>query len=170
VDPNLRQPVTITFTGPGTFDVTGTGTGNPTGVAYTSGNPISYNGWTVSIAGTPRVGDTFTVAPNTGGIADARNVGLLARLQTTNGVGGTATYQGAYSTIVAGVGSKTREVNVATAAQETLVQQSEAAQQSFSGVNLDEEAANLIRFQQMYQANAKAIEIASRLFESLLAL
>lgn len=170
VNANLLQPVTLRFTGSSTFDVTGTGTGNPTGVAYTSGGAISYNGWTVSIAGTPRAGDTFTVTPNTGGISDGRNVGLLASLQTTSGVGGTATYQGAYSTIVAGVGAKTREVNVATAAQETLVEQSEAAQQSFSGVNLDEEAANLIRFQQMYQANAKAIEIASRLFESLLAL
>ena len=170
VNPNLLQPVTITFTGTSTFDVAGTGTGNPTGVAYTSGGAISYNGWTVSIAGTPRAGDTFSITPNTGGVSDGRNIGLLAQLQTASGVGGTSTYQGAYSAIVAGVGAKTREVNVATSAQETLVAQSESAQQSFSGVNLDEEAANLIRFQQMYQANAKAIEIASRLFESLLAL
>lgn len=167
---NLQQPVTITFTSASAYSVSGTGTGNPSGVAYTSGNPISYNGWTVAISGTPKVGDTFTVTPNTGGISDGRNVSLLAGLQTASGVGGTASYQGAYSTIVAGVGSKTREVKVATAAQETLVEQSETAQQSFSGVNLDEEAANLIRYQQMYQANAKAIEIASKLFDSLLAL
>lgn len=167
---NLLQPVTITFTSASVFSVSGTGTGNPSGLAYTSGNPISYNGWTVSISGTPRVGDTFTVTPNTGGISDGRNVSLLAKLQTASGVGGTASYQGSYSTIVAGVGSKTREVKVATAAQETLVEQSETAQQSFSGVNLDEEAANLIRYQQLYQANAKVIEIASKLFDSLLAL
>jgi len=167
---NLLQPVTITFTAANTYSVSGTGTGNPSGLAYTSGNPISYNGWTVAISGMPKAGDTFTVTPNTGGISDGRNVSLLAKLQTAAGVGGTSSYQGAYSTIVAGVGSKTREVRVATAAQESLVDQSETAQQSFSGVNLDEEAANLIRYQQMYQACGKMIEIASKLFDSLLAL
>lgn len=170
VNANLLQPVTITFTSANTFSVSGTGTGNPTGLAYSSGAPISYNGWTIAISGTPKTGDAFTVTPNTGGISDGRNVSLLAKLQTAIGIGGTASYQSAYSTIVAGVGSKTREVKVATAAQETLVEQSETAQQSFSGVNLDEEAANLIRYQQMYQANAKVIEIASKLFDSLLAL
>jgi flagellar hook-associated protein 1 len=169
-DVNLLQPVTITFTGPSTYNVTGTGTGNPTGLTFVSGSPIAYNGWTVAIAGAPKVGDTFTVTANTGGISDNRNVSLLAKLQTGSSVGGTSSYQGAYSQIVAGVGSKTREVKVATAAQETLVRQSESAQQSMSGVNLDEEAANLIRYQQMYQANAKMIEIASKLFDSLLTL
>lgn len=170
VNSNLLQPVTITFTSATAFNVAGTGTGNPTGVGYVSGGPISYNGWTVSIAGTPRAGDTFTITPNSGGISDGRNAARLADLQTATGVGGRASYQGAYSTIVANVGSKTRESNVATAAQETLVRQSETAQQSFSGVNLDEEAANLIRYQQMYQACGKMIEIASKLFDSLLAL
>jgi len=167
---NLLQPVTITFTGPATFDVSGAGTGNPTGLTYTSGASISYNGWTVAISGAPRSGDTFTVTPNTGGISDNRNASLLAQLQTTKLVGGTSTYQSAYSEMVAGVGAKTREVQVSSAAQETLVTQTQTAQQSLSGVNLDEEAANLIRYQQLYQANAKMIEIASKLFDSLLAL
>ena len=59
---------------------------------------------------------------------------------------------------------------MASAAQETLTQQTEAAQQGLSGVNLDEEAANLIRYQQMYQASGKLIEIASKLFDTLLAI
>lgn len=167
---NLLQPVTITFTSASAFNVSGTGTGNPTGLAYGSGNAISYNGWTVMISGTPKAGDTFTVSPNTGGLSDGRNVSLLAGLQTASGVGGKTSYQGAYSTIVSNVGAKTREVKVATAAQETLVSESESAQQSHSGVNLDEEASNLIRYQQMYQACGKMIEIASKLFDSLLAL
>lgn len=170
-DANLLQPVTITFTGPNTFDVTGVGTGNPTGVAYTSGGDISYNGWTVSISGAPRAGDTFTITPNTGGVSDNRNATLLAALQNLKSIGGgSATYQGAYSQSVAGIGSKTREVQVAAEAQDTLVAQSTAAQQSLSGVNLDEEAANLIRYQQMYQACGKMIEIASKLFDTLLAI
>ncbi len=167
---NLLQPVTITFTGANTYDVTGTGTGNPTGLAYTSGGAISYNGWTVSITGVPRAGDVFTVTPNAGGVSDNRNASLLARLQTTRLINGTSTYQGAYSEMVAQVGAKTREVQVSADAAQTLVTQTQTAQQGLSGVNLDEEAANLIRYQQMYQANAKMIEIASRLFDSLLAI
>ncbi|MDP1675200.1 MAG: flagellar hook-associated protein FlgK, partial [Burkholderiales bacterium] len=80
-DANLQQPVTITFTGAGTFDVSGTGTGEPTGVAYLPGGSISYNGWTVKITGTPAAGDTFTIVPNSGGTADNRNAALLAGLQ-----------------------------------------------------------------------------------------
>ena len=168
---NLQQPVTITFTSPTTFNVSGTGTGNPTGIAYTPGATISYNGWTASISGTPRAGDVFTVTQNTNGVSDNRNAALLAGLQTTKTIaGGTATYQGAYSQSVAGVGSKTREMQVGAAAQETLAQQSVTAQQSLSGVNLDEEAANLIRYQQQYQACGKMIEIASKLFDTLLAI
>jgi len=171
VNVNLTQPVTITFTAAGTFDVTGTGTGSPTGVAYTSGSTISYNGWSLTISGAPRAGDVFTVRPNTGGVSDNRNANLLADLQGAQTIGGgAATYQSAYSQSVANVGAKTRELTVASSAQQTLVDQTNAAQQSMSGVNLDEEAANLIRYQQMYQAAGKMIEIASRLFESLLAI
>ena len=168
---NLLQPVTITFTGPGTYDVSGTGTGNPTGLAYTPGGTISYNGWSVTLSGAPRAGDTFTVTANAGGVSDNRNASLLAGLQSTKTIGGgAATYQGAYSQSVAAVGAKTREVQVAAKAQESLVNQTQAAQQSLSGVNLDEEAANLIRYQQVYQACGKMIEIASKLFDTLLSI
>ena len=166
---NLTQPVTITFTGAGTFNVTGTGTGNPSGVAYTSGNSITYNGWTVQIAGTPVAGDVFTISSNSGGVADGRNALALATLQTQNLLaGGTANYQGIYSQMVSQVGSKTQQTSVMAQTQDTMVQQSTAAQQSVSGVNLDEEAANLLRYQQAYQAAGKMIQIAQTLFQTVL--
>jgi flagellar hook-associated protein 1 FlgK len=59
-DPNLRQPVTLIFTGTNTFDVSGTGTGNPTGISFTPGASISYNGWTVQITGQPKPDPTPT--------------------------------------------------------------------------------------------------------------
>jgi flagellar hook-associated protein 1 FlgK len=166
---NLQNPVTITFTAAGTFNVTGAGTGNPTGVAYTAGANITYNGWTVQLSGSPAAGDVFTVSSNSAGVADGRNALLLAGLQTVNTLAaGTATYQSAYSQMVSMVGNRTQQIAVTSEAQATLVKQAQQAQQSLSGVNLDEEAANLLRYQQAYQASGKVIQIAASLFQTIL--
>ena len=139
------------------------------GVAYTPGMTISYNGWSAELLGAPAPGDAFAVLANAGGVADNRNMLRLAALQTANRMlGDTASYQGAYSQIVSGVGNTAREVQVSGAAQAELRAESRRAQQSLSGVNLDEEAANLIRFQQAFQASSKVIAVAARLFESVL--
>ncbi|MBI1397802.1 MAG: flagellar hook-associated protein FlgK [Betaproteobacteria bacterium] len=139
--------------------------------AYTSGQDISFNGMSFTISGTPADGDVFTVTNNTGGVADNRNALLLAGLQTANTVAnGTATYQGAYSQMVSDVGNQTREIQVQSQAQDALVKQTQQAQQSFSGVNLDEEAANLVYYQQAYQASGKVLQIASQLFDLILQL
>lgn len=139
--------------------------------SYTAGSAISFNGISVTLTGTPADGDTFTISNNTSGVSDNRNALLLAQLQTKSTMlNGTANYQSAYSLIVSNVGNATREAKTQSAAQDALVKQSREAQQSFSGVNLDEEAANLIRYQQAYQASGKVLQIASTLFESVLAL
>jgi flagellar hook-associated protein 1 FlgK len=168
-NPNLQQPVTLTFTSTNTFDVSGAGTGNPSGIVFTPGVPISFNGWTVQITGSPKAGDTFGVGPNANGGADNRNALLLAALQTGNTLAsGTANYQSAYGQLVSLVGNKTRELQVTSEAQAALSSQTEALQQSESGVNLDEEAANLLRYQQAYQAASKVIQTASQMFDALL--
>jgi len=169
LDPNIQQPVTITFTSPTTFDVTGVGTGNPAGVAFTPGADITYNGWTVQISGTPRTGDVFTVVPNTGGTADKCNASALADLQVKNTLaGGTATYQGSYAQLTSALGNTAREMQIAADAQDTIAVRAREREQALSGVNLDEEAANLLRYQQAYQAAGKVIQIASTLFDTLL--
>ena len=174
VNANLQQPVSIVFDSPPTtFTVTGVGIpGSPVaGVAYTAGSNVTYNGWTMQIAGVPAAGDTFTVASNTNATADNRNALLLASLQTKNTVaGGTASYQGAYAQLVSQVGNKTRELETTSLAQTNMVNQIIQTQQSVSGVNLDEEAANLMRYQRAYQAAGKAIQIAGTLFDTLLSL
>lgn len=171
---NLQHQVTITFDNPaGTFDVfdVTASAALATNVAYTAGGDISYNGWTIRISGSPAAGDVFTVAPNASGVADNRNGVLLGALQTQNTMeGGTATYQSAYSAIVAQVGNKTREVEITGQAQQSLLEQAQSARDQLSGVNLDEEAANLIRYQQAYQAAAKVLSISSTLFDEILAL
>jgi len=146
-------------------------TGQPATGSYVSGQPISFNGWTAQITGSPVAGDTFTVGANTGGVSDNRNALLLAGLQTQNTLGGgSVSYQSAYSQLVSMVGNKTHELDVTSKAQASLLAQTQQVQQSLSGVNLDEEAANLMRYQQAYQAAGKMMQIASTLFDTLLSL
>lgn len=172
-DLNLQQPVTITFDNPPTtYSVAGAGVPVPTtGIPYTAGAPITYNGWTVQISGVPNSGDAFSVGPNTNSMADGSNALVLASLQTRPTLAnGTASYEGSYAQLVGQVGNKTRELRVTTVAQTTLVNNTVQQQQTVSGVNLDEEAANLLRYQRAYQAAGQAIKVANSMFDTLLSL
>ncbi|CAM2194815.1 flagellar hook-associated protein FlgK [Paraburkholderia sp. A1RI_3L] len=145
-------------------------------VPYSSstGASISVSGSTMnavsfSISGTPANGDTFTIAKNTGGGNDGRNALLLSNLVSAKQLnGGTSTLTDAYSGYVNTIGNQTNQVQAANTAQTTLVTQISSAQQSVSGVNINEEAANLLQYQQLYQANSKVIQTASTLFQTLL--
>ncbi len=151
-------------------------------IAYTAGADVFPTpalldyGYQVNITGTPAAGDVFTIAGNKNGVSDNRNAMLLGALQTKSTMlggstyGPTASYQSAYSQIVSAVGSKTAEVKTIGAAQKGLVDHAVSSMQELSGVNLDEEAANLLRFQQAYQAAAKILEIAGRVFDEVIAL
>ncbi|OFA07824.1 flagellar hook-associated protein FlgK [Duganella phyllosphaerae] len=181
----LTAPVTLTFDKaagtlagfPAGQDVTVTANGNtttyPAGtpVPFTDGAAIGFGGVSFSISGAPGNGDTFTVGPNTSGVGDSRNGALLAGLQSKNVMNnGTATFQGAYAQVVNVVGNKAREAQIGMNAADAAVVQATKAHQSVSGVNLDEEAANLLRYQQAYQAAGKVMQIASTLFDTLLSL
>jgi flagellar hook-associated protein 1 FlgK len=122
----------------------------------------------ITLAGNPATGDQFTVAMNAGGTSDNRNALALAALNLTDTVG-TQTFAEAYGQLVSVVGATTQAAQNNAAAADTLLTQSQANRDSVSAVNLDEEAANLIRFQQSYQASAQIINTARELFNSLLA-
>ena len=169
----LGGTVTLTYnSGTSQFVVTGPIVAGP--IAYVSGQAISFGGMTVTISGNPANGDQFTIANNSAGVADGRNIALLGALQTRSTMGGsatsgpTATYQSSYSQIVSAVGSKANEVEAIGAAQQGLADHATTALQSLSGVNLDEEAANLLKYQQAYQASAKVLAIAGTLFDQIL--
>lgn len=179
----LAAPVTLTYnstTGkfsgfPATQAVTVTvGASSTTYVAgapvpYTAGSTISFGGISLSITGAPANGDTFTVAPNTNGVADNRNALLLAGLQTQNvAVGNTTTIGGTYAQMVSFIGNVAHQAQVESATQDNILSQSQQAQQSVSGVNLDEEAANLQRYQQAYQAASKVLATAASMFDAIL--
>ncbi|NMG01110.1 flagellar hook-associated protein FlgK, partial [Aromatoleum toluolicum] len=105
------------------------------------------------------------------GGSNNENALRLAALQTDKVMNGdTATFQSAYAQLVSFVGNKTREVQIGERSQESQLQQAIDAQQALSGVNLDEEAANLIRFQQSYQAAARVMSVAGTLFDEILSI
>lgn len=142
-----------------------------TNIPFTAGSSYNVSGMNVTLNGVPADKDTFTISKNTDASGDTRNAALLAGLQTKNILnGGTATYQSAYAQLVSFVGNKTREVKVNADAGATLLAQVTASQQDVSGVNLDEEAANLLKYQQAYQAAGKVMQIASTMFDTLLSL
>jgi len=155
------QPVSVT--------VAGVTTVYPAGapVPYTSGATIAFGGITFTISGTIANGDTFTIGPNTTGAGDNRNARALANLADATTVGGT-TYSGAYGQLTAYVGTTAQEANVESDAQATLLTQAQQSEQAVSGVNLDEEAANLEKYQQAYQAAGKVLSIAGTLFDTIL--
>ncbi len=175
-DRALQNEVKLTFTSPTTFDIFDQTAGVPlaTGMNYVPGQDISVNGWTTKITGDPAAGDEFTVGPNLNATADGSNILLMADLQTkntlgaANGGGPTLTFQSAYSQWVSDIGNKTHELQVTSTAQTSMAEETVAAQQAFSGVNLDEEAANLMRYQRAYQAAGKAMQIANTLFDTVL--
>jgi flagellar hook-associated protein 1 FlgK len=168
---NLTQPVTITFTGPNTFDVTGVGTGNPTGLTFTPGMTLSYNGWSATMRGSPAAGDVFTVAANIGGIGDNGNLVALGGIDSARVLGGGSTsIHDSYAQMVTRVGTQAHAAQVDSKAQASVAGQALAAQQSVSGVNLDEEAAALLKYQQAYQAAGKVIATANSLFDEILAI
>jgi flagellar hook-associated protein 1 FlgK len=160
------QAVTSTLNGVATVYPAGT-----TPIPFTKGATYQFGGISVTLDGAPADADKFTIAPNAGGVGDNRNMHLLGKLQT-NGLldGGTTSLQTSYAELVSFVGNKTREVQVNADASAALLSQASDAQQSVVGVNLDEEAANLLRYQQAYQAAGKVMSIASTLFDTLLSL
>jgi flagellar hook-associated protein 1 FlgK len=164
-NPNLRAPVDIVFIDANNYTIDGTGP-----FAYVEGAPIAYNGWQVALQGPAVAGDTFSIGATPARSSDNGNARLLA------GVGGIGLFDGATVSIndeVAGitseVGSAARRASLGSEAQAAIQTQIEAERESVSGVNLDEEAANLMRFQQAYQAAAQVISIADTVFQSLLA-
>lgn len=140
-------------------------------IDYVSGMKIEFSGMKFSLTGAPNNGDSFGLSRSSAASSDSRNALALGKLQTQNTVAGaTSTFQTAYSQAVADVGIKTRELRVIGAAQESGLTEAQTSRDNLSGVNLDEEAANMIRYQQAYQASAKILDIGSTLFDSILAL
>lgn len=130
---------------------------------------LEYGGMRFEISGVPENGDQFIIARNENGLGDNRNMLALGELAGDSIMeGGSATLQEAYAGLVGKIGTLTRRSEINRDAQKAVLDQAIAANEAVSGVNLEEEAANLLKFQKAFQASAQAIAIANTLFDSLL--
>lgn len=162
---------------PTTYDVLDRGTAPPTTVAaaqpYVPGAPISVNGWQITLKGSPNTGDTVVIGNSLDpqyGDAYTRNAGNATALLGLRDVKmfDESTLSDGFASAIAQVGTRTQSALFAAKLSDTLAANLERDRTAVSGVNLDEEAAKLIQYQQAYQASAKMIQIAQNIFDSLI--
>ena len=139
--------------------------------SYDAQQGITHRGVALFLNTTPAAGDRFAVDGNQDGIGNNANMIRIANLQTAAIVGGAGGFSlaDAYGQVVTDVGNASFQASIAQKALEVVKDQAVQARDKISGVSLDEEAADLIRYQQAYQANAKVMQTASTLFDAILA-
>ncbi len=165
----VRGNYTLSFTTAATWQVTDASNAVVASGAYSSGTPIAFNGVQVAVSGTPATGDSFQIKDNINGSGDNRNALQIAALLGKPVLnGGTVSLSDSVGRMVSNIGVQTSQAQSGRDAQQIVMNDANSAITSVAGVNLDEEAANLIRFQQAYQAAAKVIGVANSLFQSLL--
>ncbi len=150
----------------GTTVTTGTGT-------WTAGSPITLGGFALNLDGVPKSGDTLKVASTVSPAGNNGNALAFVKLGETALVGTGATQTGmnitdAYASALASVGVRVQSGKTASTISTALADDAETARSNKAGVNLDEEAARLIQFQQSYQAAAKILQVAQSIFQTLL--
>ena len=176
--PAAQDPVRLTFDGAGqvtyqTYNhLTSTWSAASAPMDYTPGQPIIINGWSITLTGTPAAGDTVDVANALDfGEAfrlNAGNAGAFLDLRDKKVFDEGTTLSDGFSAAMAVVGTRTQSVQLAEKLSSTVAKNLEMDRTAVSGVNLDEEAARLLQYQQAYQASAKVIQIAQSLFDSML--
>ena len=189
--PAIGTPVTLNFDGTGGFTIAGAaGTpvdistnpptpitpvtpGPPPSYAFTSGQAINIDGWSITLQGTPKSGDTVSIGnatdPQYGDIytRNAGNASALMGLRDVKMFDESKLSDG-YAGLMAQIGTRTQSASYAAQLSNSIASNLEADRTAVSGVNLDEEAARLIQYQQAYQASAKVLQIAQNIFDNLI--
>ncbi|WP_110687266.1 flagellar hook-associated protein FlgK [Salinicola aestuarinus] len=180
----------LTSQGGGSFQLENLTSGESSTITATDGK-LTFGGVELTLNGTPAQNDTFLVQPtrnaakgldvaltdtskiaaaggDNGGVGDNRNALALLDLQNQKLVGGKASFSGGFASMVSGVGNRSSITDANLATQTGLSEQLYTYQQADSGVNLDEEYANLMRYQQYFTANAKVIEAGTSVLDTIL--
>jgi flagellar hook-associated protein 1 FlgK len=162
-NPSLLATSTIAFVNATTYTINGAGA-----FAYTPGANIDVNGTRVQITGTPAAGDQFVIQANVGGTGDNRNLQALIDRFHSSVFDGDVSLQDATAGLITNVGARTAEVTNQRDVQRLVFEQNRDRLESVRGVNLDEEAADMLRFEQLYQAAARIMQVSDNLFQTLL--
>ncbi|OEZ00540.1 MULTISPECIES: flagellar hook-associated protein FlgK [Stenotrophomonas] len=163
-NPALRTPAAIVFTSGTEYTVDGAGP-----FTYTPGQTLSANGWSFVLDGAPKTGDTFNMGPTPAGSSDNSNALLLSKVEQAKAFNaGTVTLSGALGGLTTQVGAAARAADYSLQAQQVITDQAQASRDAVSGVNLDEEAADMLRLQQAYQAASQLISTADNMFQTIL--
>ena len=163
-----EQPLTFTFTASNTVEIRDKTTDTLLAKrTYESAKDIVFGDVRIRLSGAPAVGDSFTLQPNTGGLGDNSNIVALAAVQNIRLEGGELPVQ-TYITLVNGIGNVNSLSKMSAEALEVVYEDAVALGDAATGVSLDDEAANLIRFQQSYQAAAQIIKVSGDLFDAIL--
>jgi flagellar hook-associated protein 1 FlgK len=161
---------TLAFTSASQYQVTNSGGALVASGIYSAGQPITFNGAAVTVSGAPAAGDTFAVTPSTAADAgDNTNVVALMNALGANTLnGGTTSLSGAANDLVAQIGTVTQQAQSSATAEQSVNQDAATARSNLSGVNLDQQAAQMLQFEQAYQAMAQMIQTSSQTFNSLI--
>ena len=148
---------------------TATGTQVAAGVFNTNTRSVQYANWSVALQTLPSDGDSFTILPNDDASGDNRVIAQVANLQYDRSLlPSNQTVQQEYEDLVNKIGVQAVQAEIGRDAQQVVFDQAQENRDRVSGVNLDEELSDLLRYQQAYQANAQVIQTASRLFDTLM--
>ena len=160
---------TVTFGAGNQYTVSNGATTVASGT-YSSGQPIAFNGMQVTLAGQPASGDTFTVSPNSAtNTGDNSNLyAMINSLSAATLDGGTTSVNSAANNLVSQIGVVTQQAQNNATTQQTANQNATTAFNNVSGVNLDQQAAAMLQYQQAYQAMAQVIQVSGQLFNSLI--
>jgi flagellar hook-associated protein 1 FlgK len=166
----VSDTYTVTFGAGNAYTVKNSGGTQVSSGTYTSGNPISFEGAQLTLGGSPASGDTFTVGPNNpANTGDNSNLLAMAdALSASTLNGGATSVSGAANSLVSQIGVVTQQAQNNATTQQTVNQNATTALNNVSGVNLDQEAAQMLQYQQAYQAMAQVIQASGQMFTSLI--
>ena len=167
-----NQPLQVKFDSPTHFNIVDVNT--ETVVASRNFDPnklepaFTYQGIQISFSTPPKTGDVFTIDGNKDGTGNNENMLKIIDLESEPVMGGGKTFSASYIDNVNDMGNIARQASISQSALKVVYDQAVSARDQVSGVSLDQEAADLVRYQQAYQAAAKILQVASQLFDSVL--
>ena len=167
--PPSESPFKVDFLSADQYSIIDSSTGTVVATRdYVAGGEIQYQGLTLSFDSAPKAGDSFVVDGNENGVGDNGNMLMLVALQDKPVLQGSRTLSDGYIDLVSTVGNKATLSKISQEALAVVYDQAVQSKDQVSGVSLDQEAADLIRLQQAYQASAQIIQMSSKIFDSIL--